>query len=123
MSYVNMLIYLTIGFFIFLLCTIYFNININMIEGLENYKDYSDCEKNDPAILSQTNAANIIYLKERMDELTKLNGRVGNLEDSVDDINAKLADYNSQQTQYDDELNKTPPPNIQDEDEEQEQQQ
>jgi hypothetical protein len=114
-----MLIYLTIGIFIFILLSMYFN--INLIEGLENYDDYSNCEKSDPTILSQKNTANIMYLKERMDELTKLNGRVSNLEDSVDEINAKLADYNAQQTQYNDELDKTPPADIQDQEEEQQQ--
>lgn len=52
-----------------------------VLEGLETYKD-PQLEK-DPIYLATTNAANISYLKERVDELM-------NLKQQIDKINSRV---------------------------------
>jgi hypothetical protein len=52
-----------------------------VLEGLETYTD-TQLEK-DPIYLATTNAANISYLKERIDELM-------NLKQQIDNINSRV---------------------------------
>ena len=85
-----MYVYLLIAIMSFLLFS-HFLTNLkqsNVIEGLESssnngeYQSYD--EQNDPAILARKNAANISYIKERIDGIDKLNQMVNDLKKQVD---------------------------------------
>lgn len=85
-----MYVYLLIAIISFLLFS-YFLTNLkqsNVIEGLESssnngeYQSYN--EQNDPAILARKNAANISYIKERIDGIDKLNQIVNDMKKQVE---------------------------------------
>ena len=74
-----------------------------IIEGIENnqYQDYA----NDPLILAEKNAGNIMYLKERLDSFEDINkqvqdlsGNVVTLQDQVNSLLQSQQDYANQMT-------------------------
>lgn len=85
--------------FLFLIVILFFIVIIGLhsnkiIEGLENSSDSSDSSEsttsgnyqsynNNPAILAQTNAANIQYLKQRLDDLKKVEDDIQTLNKNV----------------------------------------
>jgi hypothetical protein len=84
----------------------------HVIEGLENnnFKPYDTNNPNNALILAQQNAGNIIYLKNRMDNVLDLNqqvrdlsGNVTALQDQVNGLITAQKDYSSQM------LGDTPP--------------
>ena len=66
----------------------YFKHN-NIIENIENisenneYKNY-DLESNDPLFLATKNAANISYLKNRLDEINGLSQKIDDMSNNID---------------------------------------
>jgi len=98
LSLVNILI----CFFIFLIMYQIF-LATKIIEGIENnqYQDYA----NDPLILAEKNAGNIMYLKERLDSFEDINkqvqdlsGNVVTLQDQVNSLLQSQQDYANQMT-------------------------
>jgi len=86
------LVNIIIFFFIFLIVYQLVLANKTIIEGAENYKEYSDPEIK-AYNLSIQNAGNISYLKERIDKVQQtdkqendLNGRVGVLEKQMEQL-------------------------------------
>ena len=84
----------------------------HVIEGLENnnFKPYDTNNPNNALILAQQNAGNIIYLKNRMDNVLDLNqqvrdlsGNVTSLQDQVNGLIIAQKDYSSKM------LGDTPP--------------
>lgn len=84
-------IYLLIGIMTFILVNHYYTKGKNRaitIEGLTNkeskteYQGYN--EENDPLILAKKNAANISYMKEKVDEMSELNKLVQDISKKAD---------------------------------------
>lgn len=70
-------------------------------EGLENsYTDYNTNDPNNALILSQQNAGNISYLKQRVDELAALKSTVDDLKTTVDGLSVQVDDLVQQQADY-----------------------
>jgi len=101
LSLVNILIL----FFSFLILYQLF-LEAKIIEGYENeFKEYDTNDPNNSLILSQQNAGNINYLKERLDSLDGINqqvqdlsGNVSSLQTTVDGILQAQKDYADQMT-------------------------
>ena len=80
----------------------------HIIEGLENGDDFKPYDTNNPnnaLILSQQNAGNINYLKNRMDtiqgvyqQVQDLSGNVQSLQDQVNSLVSAQQDYANQMT-------------------------
>jgi predicted PurR-regulated permease PerM len=75
----------------------------NLIEGLENYKEYDTEDPNNVMILAQQNAGNIEVLKQQFDNITGLkqqvddiSGNMVNLTKQVDDLVQAQEDYLAQ---------------------------
>ena len=99
LSLVNILI----CFFIFLIMYQIF-LATKIIEGIEN-NQYQDYDPNDPLILAEKNAGNIMYLKERLDSFEDINkqvqdlsGNVVTLQDQVNSLLQSQQDYANQMT-------------------------
>lgn len=101
LSLVNILIL----FFSFLILYQLF-LETKIIEGYEDeFKEYDTNDPNNSLILSQQNAGNINYLKERLDSLDGINqqvqdlsGNVSSLQTTVDGILQAQKDYADQMT-------------------------
>ena len=85
---------LVLLFFLLILYQIFLDIFGNLREGLETtsteYKEYpkdSPCSSN---ILAEQNAGNIVYLKQRLDELMNLKDTVMDICGNIVVINAQL---------------------------------
>ena len=72
----------------------------NVIEGLENYKEYDTNDPNNVMILAQQNAGNIEVLRKQFDnisglkqEVQDISGNVANLTKQVDDLVKAQEDY------------------------------
>lgn len=83
-----MYIYLLIAIMMFLLINHYIvdGKQSRIIEGLQttksdNYQEYN--EQNDPLILAKKNAANISYMKDKVDKIDGLNRMIKDLEEKV----------------------------------------
>lgn len=75
----------------------------NIIEGLENYKEYDTNDPNNVMILAQQNAGNIEVLKQEFDKISGLkqqvndiSGNLINLTKQVDDLVQAQQDYLAQ---------------------------
>lgn len=75
----------------------------NIIEGLENYKEYDTNDPNNVMILAQQNAGNIEVLKQEFDKISGLkqqvndiSGNLVNLTKQVDDLVQAQQDYLAQ---------------------------
>ena len=99
------LVNILILFFVFLIIYQLF-LASNIIEGFENeYKNYDMNNPNNALILSQQNAGNIDYLKERLDkfdgiyqQVQDLSSNVISLQEQVDGIMQAQKDYADQIT-------------------------
>ena len=94
--------YYVILFAILLLFLILFLHKTNLVEGLENqdqekYQTYTD---NNPMILAEKNAANIEYLKSRLQDLQTLNKNFGSLEEKVDKNTSAIKQMSQLATQH-----------------------
>ena len=72
----------------------------NVIEGLENYKEYDTNDPNNVMILAQQNAGNIEVLRKQFDnisglkqEVQDISGNVANLTTQVEDLVKAQEDY------------------------------
>ena len=72
----------------------------NVIEGLENYKEYDTDDPNNVMILAQQNAGNIEVLRKQFDnisglkqEVQDISGNVANLTTQVEDLVKAQEDY------------------------------
>lgn len=72
----------------------------NVIEGLENYKEYDTNDPNNVMILAQQNAGNIEVLRKQFDnisglkqEVQDISGNVANLTKQVEDLVKAQEDY------------------------------
>ena len=99
--YINILILL---FFLLLGYQIYLAFIHKTVEGMEDastsYSDYDTNDPNNALILSQQNAGNISYLKQRVDELADLKSTVDDLKTTVDGLSTQIDDLVQQQADY-----------------------
>ena len=87
----------------------------NLIEGMESTSEYAPYNTNDPAnalILSQQNAGNINYLKQRIDELDGMKTTVTSLSQQVDELNQQVAGLVQQQADFGQQIAGSTPPTI-----------
>ena len=98
---INLLIILFIILIIYQIFLAHFSDNI--MEGLENYKEYDTSDPNNVMILAQQNAGNIEVLKQQFDKISGLkqevddiSGNVVNLTKQVDDLVQAQQDYLAQ---------------------------
>ena len=90
-----MLVNILIFIFIFIFC---YQIFIPYREGLET--EYKPYDPNDPIILSQQNAGNIVYLKERVDEINPLKQQIADLSSQVETLTGQVLGLTQQQADY-----------------------
>jgi hypothetical protein len=94
------LVNILIVFFIILILYQLF-LATNIIEGLENqYQPYDTNNPNNALILAQQNAGNISFLKERLDELTGINGQVQDLSGNVQSLQTQVTGLVQAQQDY-----------------------
>jgi predicted PurR-regulated permease PerM len=87
----------------------------NIIEGLENqYQSYDTNNPNNALILSQKNAGNIEYLKERLDSIQSdsLNEQLQDLSGNVQTIQTQVNGLVQAQQQYATQMTGGSPPQI-----------
>ena len=101
LTIINFLIIIFIVLIIYQIFLAYFSDNI--IEGLENYKEYDTEDPDNVMILAQQNAGNIEVLKQEFDKITGLkqqvddiSGNMVNLTKQVDDLVKAQEDYLAQ---------------------------
>ena len=101
LTIIHFLIIIFIVLIIYQIFLAYFSDNI--IEGLENYKEYDTEDPNNVMILAQQNAGNIEVLKQQFDNITGLkqqvddiSGNMVNLTKQVDDLVQAQEDYLAQ---------------------------
>ena len=118
LSVVNILI-------IFFIILIFYQLLLasNIVEGLEN--QYTSYDTNNPAnalILSQQNAGNIAYLKERLDSYNDVHKQVQDLSGNYDVLEKQVNDLVTAQQDYADQITGGVVPEISgiDEDEDEE---
>ena len=74
----------------------YYFKHYNIIENISNnsennnYKNYDDLESKDPLFLATKNAANISYLKTRLDEINGLSQKIDDMGNSIDAHSSQL---------------------------------
>lgn len=100
LSVVNILI-------IFFIILIFYQLLLasNIVEGLEN--QYTAYDTNNPAnalILSQQNAGNIAYLKERLDSYNDIHKQVQDLSGNYDVLEKQVTDLVTAQQDYADQI-------------------
>jgi len=86
-----------------------------LLEGLENATDYKDYNTNDPnnaLILSQQNAGNIAYLKDKLDELSSLKATVMDNCGNIVELNNQMLTIMQQQAGATQQINDLTTPNI-----------
>ena len=91
---------LIIFFLVLILYQIFLAIFGKSIEGMESANTYANYDTNNSSnalILSQQNAGNISYLKERIDELMDLNGTVMDICGNIVQINQQIQGLVQQQ--------------------------
>ena len=95
----KILSYLLIIFFIFLILSHFIsNMHMNLVEGATGniQKQYTDPGlNNDPLYISKINAANVSYLKERIDELGTLRTKISELDTTVQSNSAAIQGLNN----------------------------
>ena len=93
----------------------------NVIEGLENYKEYDTNDPNNVMILAQQNAGNIEVLRKQFDNISGLKQEVQDISGNVANLTTQVEDLVKAQEDYLDENLPDEPPEItgaEDEDEE-----
>ena len=101
LTIINLLIIIFIVLIIYQIFLAHFSYNV--IEGLENYKEYDTNDPNNVMILAQQNAGNIEVLKQEFDKISGLkqqvddiSGNMVNLTKQVDDLVQSQQDYLAQ---------------------------
>ena len=87
----------------------------HVIEGLENESDYKSYDTNNPAnalILSQQNAGNIEYIKQRLDAVQGINQQVQDLSGNVSNLQVQLEQLIEANQQYTTQMIGSTPPQI-----------
>uniref|UniRef100_A0A6C0E2S0 Uncharacterized protein n=1 Tax=viral metagenome TaxID=1070528 RepID=A0A6C0E2S0_9ZZZZ len=90
----------------------------SLIEGMESTStspEFAPYDTSNPAnalILSQQNAGNINYLKQRLDEMGSIKTTVDSLSQQVDQLNQQMAGLVQQQSDLGQQLAGTTPPTI-----------
>jgi hypothetical protein len=88
MLFINILI---LFFLLLIIYQIFLALFGNVIEGMEgDYKEYDTNDPNNALILSQQNAGNIAYLKQRIDELMDLKTTVVDICGNVVQLNQQV---------------------------------
>ncbi len=125
MNLINILI---IAFIVIIISQIvsYLFIKDNLLEGMETadttntttstsnteYQPYNINDPNNALILSQQNAGNINYLKERIDELSESKKDIDDLKQSVSLMQTQIDGIVQQQADFGTELAGSEPPTI-----------
>ena len=101
LSIINLLIIIFIILIIYQIFLAHFS--DNLVEGLENYKEYDTNDPNNVMILAQQNAGNIEVLKQEFEKISGLkqqvddiSGNMVNLTKQVDDLVKAQEDYLAQ---------------------------
>ena len=101
--------------FFFVLITYQIILANNIVEGLENqYQSYDTNNPNNTLILSQKNAGNIEYLKERLDSIqsSSLNKEFQDLSGNVQTLQTQVNGLVQAQQQYATQMTGGTPPDI-----------
>lgn len=121
LTIINILIVFFIILIIYQIFLAHFSNNI--IEGLENYKEYDTNDPNNVMILAQQNAGNIEVLRTQFDNISGLKQEVQDISGNVANLTKQVEDLVKAQEDYLDEKLPDEPPEItgaEDEDEEEE---
>ena len=101
LTIINLLIIIFIILIIYQIFLAHFS--DNLVEGLENYKEYDTNDPNNVMILAQQNAGNIEVLKQEFEKISGLkqqvddiSGNMVNLTKQVDDLVQAQQDYLAQ---------------------------
>ena len=101
LTIINLLIIIFIILIIYQIFLAHFS--DNLVEGLENYKEYDTNDPNNVMILAQQNAGNIEVLKQEFEKISGLkqqvddiSGNMVNLTKQVDDLVQAQEDYLAQ---------------------------
>jgi hypothetical protein len=113
----NIILYILICFFLILILSeiIISCRSNNLIEGIRNRKNRRNIKKNtntNIGILSEKNAGNIEYLKDRMKELDNMDSRINTIQQNVDLMQVQINNLVEQQANYAQELAGDTPPTI-----------
>jgi hypothetical protein len=87
----------------------------HIIEGLENDSDYKSYDTNNPAnalILSQQNAGNIEYIKQRLDTVQGMYQQVQDLSGNVQNLQGQMEQLIEANQQYTTQMVGSTPPEI-----------
>ena len=112
MSLINVLIILML---LLLISQIYnYLTQIKTVEGMESngYSNYNTNNPDNALILAQQNAGNISYLKEQVDELSKMNTTVNELKEENKLLNTQIQDIVEQQSKFAEEMAGNTPPEV-----------
>jgi len=90
-----MLVNILILFFLFILC---YQLFAPIKEGLDT--EFKQYDQTDPMILAQQNAGNIVYLKERVDEIIPLKQQIVDLSSQVTTLTNEVLGLTQQQADY-----------------------
>lgn len=95
---------LLIALFVLLIGTqIFLAYSGNIIEGLDNNNDsksYQEYNGNDALILSKQNAANIMFLKSRYDDITGMQNEINDLSNNVSSLQTQVNGLVQSQQDY-----------------------
>jgi predicted PurR-regulated permease PerM len=84
----------------------------NVIEGLENYKEYDTNDPNNVMILAQQNAGNIEVLRKQFDNISGIKQEVQDISGNVANLTKQVEDLVKAQEDYLDEKLPDEPPEI-----------
>jgi predicted PurR-regulated permease PerM len=84
----------------------------NVIEGLENYKEYDTNDPNNVMILAQQNAGNIEVLRKQFDDISGIKQEVQDISGNVANLTKQVEDLVKAQEDYLDEKLPDEPPEI-----------
>lgn len=110
LSIINILIVFFIILIIYQIFLAHFSNNI--IEGLENYKEYDTNDPNNVMILAQQNAGNIEVLRKQFDNISGLKQEVQDISGNVANLTKQVEDLVKAQEDYLDEKLPDEPPEI-----------
>jgi len=84
-------------------------------EGMENAEEggeYQPYSGTDPMILAKQNAGNIAFLKQRVDELQGVSGKVDKLQSQIDLLQTQMGDLVQQQADFATSIAGNTPPDV-----------
>jgi hypothetical protein len=103
----SIILNLLITFFILLIGTqIFLAYSSNIIEGIQNNNnnsddpEYKNYNENDALILSKQNAANIMFLKSRYDDITGMQNEINDLSNNVSSLQTQVNGLVQSQQDY-----------------------